>query len=105
MSPFDFKLAFQNVDQIRVWLLKQSCRTLNLEQLLVLEIFELPYKFGSNLKNGPSGNSVISLNSTRGRHLTVGDLPPRSSHARGHLRPRAGMEKLLRVVSVSLAAL
>jgi len=49
VSPFDFKLAFQNVDRIRVWLLKKSCRTLNLEQLLFLEIFELPYKFGSKL--------------------------------------------------------
>ena len=63
MSPFDFKHAFLNVDQIRVWLLKQSCRTLNLEQLLFLEIFELPYKFESNLKNEASGNSVNTLNS------------------------------------------
>ena len=51
VSPFDFKLAFQNVDIIGVWLLKKSCRTLNLEQLLFLEIFELPYKFGTNLEN------------------------------------------------------
>ena len=63
MSPFDFKLVFQNVDIIWVWLLKQSCRTLNLEQLLFLEIFELPYNFGSNLRNKASGNSIIIVNS------------------------------------------
>ena len=96
MSLFDFKHTFQNVDQIRVWLLKQSCRTLNLEQLLFLENFELPYKFGSNLGFKASGNSVISVNSTRGQHLTVGDLLRRSSRARGHLRLRAGSGRLLR---------
>ena len=42
------------------------------------------------------------VNSNRGRHLTVGELPQRSSHTRGHLRLCAGMEKLLRVVSVCL---
>ena len=75
MSPFDFKLAFLNVDRIRVWLLKKSCRTLNLEQLLFLEIFELPYKFESNLTNKASGNSVNSWNSAS-RQLS----PPASFH-------------------------
>jgi len=93
VSPFDFKLAFQNVDRIRVWLLKQSCRTLNLEQLLFLENFELPYKFGSNLGFKASGNSVISVNSVFGRHLTDGELPTSSRRARGHVRLRAGVEK------------
>ena len=102
MSPFDFKLAFLNEDRIRVWLLKQSCRTLNLEQLLFLEIFELPYKFESNLGNGSSDNSVNIVNSESRPALTVGELPPSSRRARGHLRLRAGMEKLLRVVSVFL---
>ena len=90
---------------MRVWLLKQSCRTLNLEQLLFLGIFELPYKFESNLKNGSSGNSVNIVNSANGRHLTVDDLPTASNHACGRLWLRAGVEKLLCVVSVSLAVL
>ena len=102
MSPFDFKLAFQNIDRIRVWLLKQSCRTLNLEQLLFLEIFELPYKFGSNFRNQASGNSVISWNSASRRHLTDGELPSTSSRARGHLRLCAGMGRLLRGFSMLL---
>ena len=93
MSPFDFKLVFQNVDIIWVWLLKKSCRILNLEQLLFLEIFELPYKFGSNLRFKASGNLVISMNSVFGRHLTDGELPTSSRRARGHVRLRAGVEK------------
>ena len=40
-----------------------------------------------------SGNSVNIVNSAADRHLTVGDLPPCSSRARGRLRLRAGMEK------------
>ena len=40
-----------------------------------------------------SGNSVILVNSTSGRHLTVGDLLLVSRRARGHLRLRAGVEK------------
>ena len=75
MYLFEFKLAFENADRIRVWLLKESCRTLNLEQLLFLEIFELPYKFESNLKNKTSGNSVNSWNSAS-RQLS----PPASFH-------------------------
>ena len=102
MSPFDFKLAFQNVDIILVWLLNQSCRTFILEQLLFLEIFELPYKIGSNLRIKVSGNSVISWNSASRRHLTVGELPSTSRHARGHLRLRAGMGRLLRGFSMVL---
>ena len=102
MSPFDFKLAFQNVDIIWVWLLKQSCRTFILEQLLVLEIFELPYKLESNLKNGSSGNSVNKVNSASGRHLTVGELPTSSRCTRGHLWLRAGMGRLLRGFSMLL---
>ena len=100
MYPFDFKLAFQNVDIIWVWLLKQSCRTFNLEQLLFLEIFELPYKFESNLRNGLSGNSVNIVNSASRPTLTVGELPLSFRRARVHLRLRAGMGMLLRVVSV-----
>ena len=42
------------------------------------------------------------MNSTRGRHLIDGELPLASRHACGHLRLCAGMEKLLRVVSVCL---
>ena len=52
-----------------------------------------------------SGNLVIFVNSVFGRHLTDGELPRHSSRARGHLQLSAGMEKLLHVVSVSLAAL
>ena len=58
-----FDDCLENLDRIWVWLLKQSCRTLNLEQLLFLENFEFPYKFESNLRNEASGNSVICLNS------------------------------------------
>ena len=83
MSPFDFKLAFSNLDRIWVWLLKQSCRTLNLEQLLFLEIFELPYKFESYFKNEASGNSVNTLNSASRQTLTVGEVPPASTRALG----------------------
>ena len=75
MSPFDFKLSFSNLDIIWLWLLKQSCRTLNLEQLLFLEIFELPYKFESNLRNKASGNLVNYMNSAS-RQLS----PPASFH-------------------------
>ena len=82
MSPFDFKLAFSNLDRIWVWLLKQSCRTLNLEQLLFLEIFEFPYKFESNLRNEANGNSVNTLNSASRQTLTIGEFPPASMHAR-----------------------
>ena len=67
-----------------------------------MEIFELPYKFESNLRNGLSVNSVNIVNSASRPTLTVGELPPSSRRARGHLRLRAGMEKLLRVVSVFL---
>ena len=103
MSPFDFKLAFSNLDRIWVWLLKQSCRTLNLEKLLFLEIFELSYKFESNLRNEASGILVNTLNSASRQTLTVGELPPASTHVREcHLLLRAGMGKLLRVVSVFL---
>ena len=84
------------------WLLKQSCRTLNLEQLLFLEIFELPYKIEGNLGNKASGILVNSLNSESRPALTVGELPPASRRARSHLLLRAGMGRLLRVVSVFL---
>ena len=57
-----------------------------------MEIFELPHKFWSNLGFNASGNSVISVNSTRGRH-TAGDLLLVSRRARGHLRLRVGEEK------------
>ena len=60
---------------------------------MFLENFELPYKFGSNLGFKASGNSVISVNSTRGRHLTVGQLPTSSRRACGHLWLRAGRGK------------
>ena len=102
MSPFDFKLAFSNLDRIWVWLLKENCRTLNLEQLLFLEIFEFPYKFESNLRNKASGNSVNSWNSASRQTLTVGELLSTSRRDRCHLLLRAGMGKLLRVVSVFL---
>ena len=58
-----------------------------------MEIFELPYKFGNNLRFKASGNSVISVNSVFGQHLTVGELPLASRRARGHVRFRAGVEK------------
>ena len=67
-----------------------------------MEIFELPYKFSSNLRNGSSGNSVNKVNSESRPALTVGELPPSSRRARGHLQLRAGMGRLLRVVSVFL---
>ena len=102
MSPFDFKLAFSNLDRIWVWLLKQSCRTLNLEQLLFFEIFEFPYKFESNLRNEASAILVNTLNSASRQTLTIGELLPASRHDRSHLLLRIGMGKLLRVVSVFL---
>ena len=64
-----------------------------MEQLLVLKIFELPHKFGSNLGFKASGNSIISVNSTRGRHLTDGELLSHSSRRRRHVRLHAGVEK------------
>ena len=67
-----------------------------------MEIFELPYKFESNLKNGSSGNLVNIVNSASGRHLTDGELPTSSRHARHHLLLRTGMGKLLHVISVFL---
>ena len=73
-----------------------------MEQLLFLEIFELPYKFESNLRNGSSGNSVNIVNSESRPALTVGELPPSSRRARGLLWLRASMGRLLRVVSVFL---
>ena len=66
---------------------------MNLEQLLFLDIFEFPHKFRSNLGFKVSGNSVILVNSTRGRHLTAGDLLLVSRRAHGHLRLRPGEEK------------
>ena len=53
----------------------------------------MTHKFGSNLGFKTSGNSVISVNSTRGRHLTDGEPLSCSSRRRGHVRLRAGMEK------------
>ena len=53
----------------------------------------MPHKFGSNLGFKASGNSIISVNSTRGRHLTDGELLSRSSRRRGHVWLRAGVEK------------
>ena len=40
-----------------------------------------------------SANSVISVNSVFGRHLTVGKLPLASRRARGHVRLCASVEK------------
>ena len=67
-----------------------------------MEIFELPCNFGSNLKILANGNSVNSMNSNRGSQFTVGDLRSSSSHRGGCLRRRAGVEKLLGVISVCL---
>ena len=93
-------LHFKNVDRIRGWLLKQSCRTLNFEQLLFLEIFELLHKFGSNLDFQPSGNLVNMMNSARGRHLIAGKLLIRSGRRRGHPWLRAGAVKAPRGFSL-----
>ena len=66
---------------------------MNFEQLLFLQIFELPHKFGSNLGFKSSGNSVNMVNSNRGSHLTDGELLLRSGRRHGHLRLRVGVEK------------
>ena len=66
---------------------------MNFEQLLFLEIFELPHKMGSNLGFKSSGNSIILVNSNRGGHLTAGDLLLVSRRTRGRLWLRAGVEK------------
>ena len=66
---------------------------MNFEQLLFLEIFELPHKFESNLGFKSSGNFVILVNSDRGRHLTAGGLLLVSRRARGHLWLHTGVEK------------
>ena len=63
---------------------------MNFEQLLFLEIFELLYKFGSNLGFNTNGNLVILVNSS---HLTAGDLLLGSRRVRGRLRLRAGAGK------------
>ena len=62
-------------------------------------------QFLSNLKILANGNSVNSVNSNRGSHLPVGDLRSSSSRRRGCLRLRAGLEKLLHVVFVSVVEL
>ena len=67
-----------------------------------MEIFELPYEFESNLRNGSSGNSINIGKSESRLALTVGELPPSSRRVRGHLWLRVGMGMLLRVVSVFL---
>ena len=103
MPLFEFKFAFQNVNRIMGWLLKQSCRTLNFEQLLFLEIFELPHKFGSKLGFKASGNSVISMNSARGSHLIAGELLTRSGRRRGHPWLHAGTGRLRRGFSLLLS--
>ena len=66
---------------------------MNFEQLLFLEIFELLYKFGSNLALKTNGNSVIKVNSAHRSCYTAGDLRLASRRGRGHLWRRAGMEK------------
>ena len=73
--------------------IKQSCRTLDFEQLLFLEIFELLHKFGSNLYFKSNGNFVNTVNSARGRHLIADELLFRSGRRRGHPWLRAGVEK------------
>ena len=93
VSPFEFKFAFQNVDRIWVWVLKQSCRTLDFEQLLFLEIFELLHEFGSNLGFNTKGNFINTMNSARGRHLIAGVLRMRSGRCRGRPWLRAGAGK------------
>ena len=83
---------FQNLDRIRRWLSKQSCRTFDFEQLLFLEIFELLWKFESNLWISAYGNFVISVNSVhRLSYIAVG---PSSAFQARRGRPwcRAGVE-------------
>jgi len=75
---------------------------LNFEQVLFLDIFELPHKFGSNLGFKTNGNSVNLVNSNRGSHLTASDLLLGSRCSRGQFRRRAGVEKLLGAISVCL---
>ena len=92
---FEFKSSFQNVGRIWVWFQKQLdiCRAFDFEQLLFLEIFELLHKFGSNLGFKTTGNSVILVNSARGRHLIAGELLFHSGRRRGHPWHRAGIGK------------
>ena len=47
---------------------------MDFEQLLFLEIFELLYKFGSNLNLNMNGNYVITVNSVHRSRYTAGDL-------------------------------
>jgi hypothetical protein len=65
----------------------------------------LLYKFGRNLNLKTNANSVITVNSVHRLSYTAGDLLLGSRRARGRVRLRAGMVKLLRVVFVSLVAL
>ena len=67
--------------------------------------FELLYKFGSNLDFKMNGILVNKWNSTGGQLSPPAALLQRSRRARGRIRLCAGMEKLLCVVFVSLAAL
>ena len=75
--------------------IKKSCRTLDFEQLLFLEIFELLYKFGSNLNLNTNGNSVIKWNSVHRLSYTAGDLRFASRRGRGRLWHRAGVVKAI----------
>ena len=54
------------------------------------------------MKNEASGILVNTLNSASRETLTVGELLPASRRGRCHLLLRAGMGKLLHVVSVFL---
>jgi hypothetical protein len=51
VSPFDFKLAFQNLKGFWQNFLKQSCKAGKVEELLFLEIFNFFRKFESNFKS------------------------------------------------------
>ena len=85
---------------------KKNCRTLNFEQLLFLEIFELLHKFGSNLALKTNGNSVITVNSVHRLSYMPDDLLWCSSRACGRPWLRAGVEKATTCLPLaSLAAL
>jgi hypothetical protein len=89
MSPFNFKFKFQNLSWICKSLYWESYRTLKVEQLLFLHIFNFYRNFESNLQIWVSGIFVnnSSRPPTAGRHLLLaaGGLWPASRRARGHL--------------------
>ena len=94
------KFKFQNGGRIWKCSFKQSCRTFDFEQLLFLEIFELLWKFESNLWILANGKLVNFVNSVHRRSYMAGDRLRRSRRARGGLAFALAWERRCRGFSL-----